>query len=361
LNPVLREHAEHRYQRELEALRDQEIYERPFAWQLSPKSVLLYLTGGTLPNGFQVSPKYIGERRLLEIAIATLLTDRALLLVGVPGTGKTWLSEHLAAAITGDSTRLVQGTAGTPEEAIRYGWNYARLLHEGPSEKALVPSPVLQAMLEGKIARIEELTRMPGDVQDTLITILSEKTVPIPELNSEVQARDGFNIIATANSRDQGVHDLSSALQRRFNTVILPLPKEFREEVAIVQYRVAELGRKLKIPLQGSVLTEIQRVVTIFRELRNGLTEDGNTRLKSPSGTLSSAEAISVIHSGMALAAHFGNGQLSADDIAAGLQGAVVKDPLHDREVWDAYRHSVLKHRPGWEDLYLACNQVANE
>ena len=51
----------------------------------------------------------------------------------MPGTAKTWVSEHLAAAISGDSTLVVQGTAGTPEEAIRYGWNYARLLAEGPS------------------------------------------------------------------------------------------------------------------------------------------------------------------------------------------------------------------------------------
>ena len=78
------------------------------------------------------------------------------------------MSEHLAAAISGDSTLLVQGTAGTAEEAIRYGWNYARLLAEGPSPAALVPSPVMTAMRTGAIARIEELTRIPADVQDAL-------------------------------------------------------------------------------------------------------------------------------------------------------------------------------------------------
>jgi hypothetical protein len=134
------------------------------------------LLGGELENGFIISPKYIGQRRLIEIAIATLTTDRALLLLGVPGTAKSWVSEHLSAAISGDSTLLVQGTAGTSEEAMRYGWNYARLLAEGPSEKALVPSPIMNAMKDGKIARIEELTRIPADVQDTLITILSEAT-----------------------------------------------------------------------------------------------------------------------------------------------------------------------------------------
>ena len=181
-----------------------------------------------------ITPKYIGDRRLIEIAVATLATDRALLLLGVPGTAKTWVSEHLAAAISGDSTLLVQGTAGTAEEAIRYGWNYARLLAEGPSRTALVPSPVMRAMRSGAIARVEELTRIPSDVQDALITILSEKTLPIPELDDEVQARKGFNVIATANDRDRGVNELSSALQRRFNTVVLPLPGDAEEEVEIV-------------------------------------------------------------------------------------------------------------------------------
>ena len=85
-----------------------------------------------------------------------------------------------------------------------------------------MPSPVLRAMGDGKIARVEELTRIPSDVQDALITILSEKALPIPELDDEVQAVQGFNVIATANDRDRGVNELSSAMRRRFNTVVLP-------------------------------------------------------------------------------------------------------------------------------------------
>src|ERR1044071_3734594 len=184
---------------------------------------------------------------------------------------------------------IVKGTAGTVEEAIRYGWNYARLLAEGPSEKALVETPVMRAMKDGKIVRIEELTRIGADVQDSLITILSEKTLPIPELNSEVQAVKGFNVIATANNRDKGVNDLSSALKRRFNTVILPVPERLDDEVEIVQQRVASLGHALEMPAEPPALEEIRRVVTVFRELREGVTSDGKTRLKSPSAPLRTA------------------------------------------------------------------------
>ena len=228
---ILRLHAEQLFAQELEELKKQDSDKLPANWKLSPQSVVTYLVGGKLKNGFEVSPKYIGNKRLMEIAVATLTTDRALLLYGLPGTAKSWVSEHLAAAISGDSTLVVQGTAGTGEEAIRYGWNYARLLAEGPSEKAIVETPVMRAMKEGKIARIEELTRIGADVQDALITILSEKSLPIPELNTEVQSIRGFNIIATANNRDKGVNELSSALKRRFNTVILPVPDSMDEEI----------------------------------------------------------------------------------------------------------------------------------
>jgi MoxR-like ATPase len=356
---LLRPHAEQVYADELAALARGDDHPRPPSWRLSPRAVVTYLLGGELPDGTVITPKYVGPRRLIEVAVATLATDRALLLLGVPGTAKTWVSEHLAAAVSGDSTLLVQGTSGTAEEAIRYGWNYARLLAEGPSRAALVPSPVLTAMAEGRIARVEELTRIPSDVQDALITILSEKSLPVPELGIEVQAVKGFSVIATANDRDRGVNDLSSALRRRFNTVVLPLPASEDEEVDIVTRRVAELGQSLELPAVPSAAEEIRRVVTVFRELRSGVTADQRTRLKSPTGTLSPAEAISVVTSGIVLAAHFGDGVLRAADIAAGITGAIVKDPVSDAGVWTEYLEAVVRERPGWGDFYRACREVA--
>lgn len=355
---VLRRHAEQQFAAELDALARHDSLPRPAQWRMSPQAVVSYLLGGTLADGTVVTPKYIGQRRLVEIAVATLATDRALLLYGVPGTAKSWLSEHLAAAISGDSTMIVQGTAGTSEEQLRYGWNYAELLAKGPSERALVPSPMMQAMRHGKLARIEELTRIPADVQDTLITVLSEKTLPVPELGIEVQAIRGFNVIATANNRDKGVNELSSALKRRFNTVVLPVPASADEEVDIVSRRVAELGRALELPAEPPALAEIRRIVQVFRELRNGKTEDGRTQVKVPSATLSTAEAISVVNSGMALAGHFGDGVMGAHDLASGLLGAIVKDPVQDSVVFKEYLETVVKERDGWKDLYRACREL---
>ena len=355
---ILRQHAEQLFAHELDELQKQDDNKRPANWKLSPQSVVVYLLGGKLKNGFEVSPKYIGNRRLMEIAVATLTTDRALLLYGLPGTAKSWVSEHLSAAISGDSTLIVQGTAGTGEEAIRYGWNYARLLAEGPSEKALVETPVMRAMKDGKIARIEELTRIGADVQDTLITILSEKSMPVPELNNEVQATKGFNLIATANNRDKGVNELSSALKRRFNTVILPVPESIEEEIDIVKRRVESFEKVMELPAEKPALQEIRRIVTIFRELRNGVTMDGKTKLKVPTGTLSTAEAISVVNSGLAMAAFFGDGQLKANDLAAGIIGAVVKDPVQDKIVWQEYLETVVKPRYEWKDVYRACRDL---
>ena len=356
---VMRQHAEQQFAEELAELKKADQRQRPENWALSPWAVVQYLMGATLDNGFQVSAKYIGSPRLMEIAVATLATDRGLLLYGVPGTAKSWVSEHLSAAISGDSTLLIQGTAGTSEEQLRYGWNYAQLLANGPSEKALVPSPLMQAMRAGKIARVEELTRIPADVQDSLITVLSEKTLPIPELGSEVQAVRGFSVIATANNRDKGVNELSAALKRRFNTVVLPVPGNEDDEVAIVVKRVSEMGRALQLPAEPPALKEVRRIVQIFRELRSGKTEDGKTQIKSPTATLSTAEAISVINSGMALAGHFGDGVLRPLDMASGLIGAVVKDPVQDQVVWNEYLETVVKERAEWKDLYRAFRELA--
>src|SRR5689334_12763211 len=193
--PEIRLPAETKYAAELAALAANDTAPRPPGWRLSPRAVETYILGSDKPvGGVAISPKYIGDRALVQVALATLASDRALMLVGEPGTAKSWLSEHLSAAISGTSALVVQGTAGTSEEHVKYGWNYALLLAEGPSQKALVPSPILRAMREGKLARFEEITRTSSEVQDALISILSEKQIAIPELGEMVHAERGFNV-----------------------------------------------------------------------------------------------------------------------------------------------------------------------
>jgi MoxR-like ATPase len=354
----LRLSAEEVYCEELDALRKGDNRPRPQNWRLSPHAVVTYLMGGTAPDGHRISPKYIGNRRLIETAVATLSTDRALLLLGLPGTAKSWVSEHLAAAVSGSSQRIIQCTAGTDENQIRYGWNYALLLAKGPSREALVKTPLTRAMEEGTIVRLEELTRMGSDVQDTLITVLSEKTLPIPELDMAIEAARGFNVIATANNRDKGVNDLSSALKRRFNVVVLPSPATLEEETGIVTRRVTEIGSNLSLPPIKPAEKEVARIVVLFRELREGKTLNGKVKLKTTSGSLSTAEAISVGVSAWAEAAHFGDGTMDAQSLAANLVGAVVKDPVQDSVALEEYLENVVRSRDGWNDLYRAIRDV---
>ena len=202
---ILRLPAEKLFQKEIDALIAQ--------------SVKTYICGGKAGRT-EITPKYIGHERLVEIAISTLVTDRALLLIGEPGTAKSWLSEHLTAAINGDSTKVIQGTAGTTEEQIKYSWNYAMLIAKGPSHEAMLKSPVFNAMETGSIARVEEISRCASEVQDALISILSEKRISVPELAVEVAAQKGFSVIATANTRDKGVNEMSAALKRDRKSVV---------------------------------------------------------------------------------------------------------------------------------------------
>lgn len=358
MGEMLRVPAEMQFSSEINALIAADKYEKPPGWRMSPRAVLTYICGGTV-GGVTISPKYIGHQRLVEIAIATLVTDRSLLLLGEPGTAKSWLSEHLTAAINGDSTKVVQGTAGTTEEQVRYTWNYAMLIAHGPSPEALIRSPVFRAMESGSLARFEEITRCASEVQDAMISLLSEKRISVPELETEVPAVKGFAVIATANTRDRGVNDMSAALKRRFNIVVLPSPATIESEIDIVRRRVRDLASHLELKAKVPADEAIEKVVTIFRELRTGQTLDGKAKLKTPSGVLSTAEAISVLANSMALAGSFGNGDVSANDLAAGLQGAVVKDEEKDRVTWQEYLTNVLKKRGAeWRPLFTACSEL---
>ncbi len=359
VDTVLRQPAEIEYAHEIEALKAVDRDPRPEGWQLSPKAVRTYVLGGKAGN-VDIKPKYLGNQRVVEIAIATLATDRALLLTGEPGTAKSWLSEHLAAAICGDSLQVVQGTAGTTEEQVRYSWNYALLLAEGPSPKALVASPIYRSMVAGKIVRFEEISRVPSEIQDSLITILSEKMMAVPELGFHIQAKRGFSLIATANTRDRGVNDMSAALTRRFNKVQLPVPTDVDTEVQIVRKRVAEISTSLKLPAAPPAEEAVRKIVQIFQELRRGQTLDGKQKVKSPSGVLSTAEAISLFGNSMALAGHFGDGKIGERDLAASLHGVIMKDDERDLTVWVEYLENVMKKRGlEWRELYTSCKEMA--
>ncbi len=355
---VLRLPAEQLFQKEIDALIAAEKNPIPTGWRMSPQSVKTYICGGKVGKT-EITPKYIGHERLVEIAISTLVTDRALLLIGEPGTAKSWLSEHLTAAINGDSTKVIQGTAGTTEEQIKYSWNYAMLIAQGPSHEAMLKSPVFNAMETGTIARVEEISRCASEVQDALISILSEKRISVPELSIEVAAKKGFSVIATANTRDKGVNEMSAALKRRFNIVVLPAPANLDSEMEIVRTRVTQLSENLDLNAKQPADEVIEKVCTIFRELRCGETLDRAQKVKGTSGVLSTAEAISLLCNSMALAGSFGNGTITNEDLAAALQGAVIKDEDKDQVAWKEYLENVMKKRGSeWLGLYKACKEL---
>ena len=298
-----------RYAEELAFLAAHDPGPRPPGWRLTPAAVVTFVMGSAgerlrldsrsrgdgLPTSLEISPKFVGDRALIERAVVTLAGERGLLLVGEPGTAKSMLSELLAAAISGDSGLMVQGTAGTTEEQLRYGWNYALLLAKGPCPEALVPAPLLTAMRCGAIARVEEVTRCLPEVQDALVSIMSDRRLAVPELDGPagvVLARDGFNLIATANLRDRGVSEMSAALKRRFNFEVVPPIADLDEEVALVrrQARAALERRGGALEVDDAVL---EALVTTFRDLRCGRAVEG-WQVERPTTVMSTAEAVGV-------------------------------------------------------------------
>lgn len=354
---ILRPTAEIEFALELEELKKNDPHLKPEHWLLSPWAVLQYILGTTLPDGFIISPKYFGPKRIVEIAIASLLSDRALLLTGIPGTAKTWLAEHLTAAISGDSTILIQGTNGTSEDQMKYGWNYASLIAKGPSYEALIPSPIMTAMLKGSIARIEELSRIPSETQDALLSILSEKAITIPELNQHIHATRGFNIIGTSNDLDRGIFEMSSALKRRFNILTMPLPKSVEDELQIVSYRVQQMGRQMEIPLSALKEKQILKLVTLFRELRDGKSQDGKTKIKATKTQLSPAVAISLVHEARIYSYYFDENEIKAEHLAEGLIQSLKQEDIEEIAILEEYNETILKKRNDYKDWYKAIKE----
>jgi MoxR-like ATPase len=351
------EEAEARYAGELAFLAAWDGGHRPPGWRLTPQAVVRFAMGSgeplALPKGtkpppgvpakLEIAPKFVGDRALVERCVVTLAGERALLLVGEPGTAKSMLSELLAAAISGDSGLVVQGTAGTTEEHLRYGWNYALLLAKGPCPEALVPSPLLTAMRRGHVARIEEVTRCLPEVQDALVSILSDRRLAIPELGDTTFATAGFNVLATANLRDRGVSEMSAALKRRFNFEVVPPIADLAAEVALVRRQataaLARAGTELAV---DDVV--IEALVTAFRDLRSGRTVEG-WAVERPTTVLSTAEAVGVASSLGLQSAFLGGGRDPADLLPGFLLGVVRKDDPADQGRLLGYWDTAVRRR----------------
>ncbi|MCI8416349.1 MAG: AAA family ATPase [Lachnospiraceae bacterium] len=353
-----------RYAKELEALRALDTGKKPKNWRMSPQAVRTFILGSHKPliwkgEEIPVRKKYLGNDALVERCIITLAGNRGLMLVGEPGTAKTMLSELLSAAISGTSTNTIQGTAGTTEDMIKYSWNYALLLARGPVREALVPSPLYMGMEQGILTRFEEITRTPAEIQDSLISVLSDKVLHVPELGEEglLFAKAGFNVIGTANTRDKGVNEMSSALKRRFNfeTVMPVRDVSLEKQIIINEVEALALENQISMEVDEDVA---ELLAATYHELREGVSSMGH-RIDKPYAVMSTAEAVSVYYQTMMTAYYYGDSQMDLGCLVENLVGAVQKENKEDLERLRSYFQTVVRDKGGkegglWNSYYEA-------
>ncbi len=352
---------------ELSALAANDRGPKPAGWRLSPASVKTFVLGNggrRLRHTFEgeeveteITPKFLGNDLVVERAIVSLLGNRGLLLVGDPGTAKSMLSELLTAAISGDSTLTIQGTAGTTEDQIKYSWNYALLLSVGPGLESLVPGPLYQGLARGQIVRFEEITRCQPEIQDALVSILSDKSLIVPEFKDEnrvLLAQRGFNLIATANLRDRGVNEMSSALKRRFNFETVPPIADKRLEMELVRKQTEQLLAESGVEMHFPEDT-LELLVTTFQDLRLGRTEEGAS-VDKPTTIMSTAEAVAVGFSACLDAHYFGDGKVGGQHVTRQMVGTVFKDNPQDAKKLAHYLNLIAKTRTrrggAWKAFY---------
>ncbi|MBO0610872.1 ATP-binding protein [Myceligenerans salitolerans] len=333
--------------------------ERPPGWRLSPRAVRAFVVGD---EQLGVSRKFYGDDPLVDRAVVALMGRQGLMLVGEPGTAKSMLSELLSAAVSGTSTLTVQGTAATTEDHVRYSWNYALLVSEGPTERSLVPSPVMTGMRAGSLVRFEEITRCAPEIQDTLVSILSEKQLMVPELGPDAReaARPGFNVIATANLKDRGVHEMSAALKRRFSFETVAPVRDRDFEIELVERQLAaELGAPAGRPAVPRDVLEV--LVTVFQELRSGITRDG-APVKRPETVMSTAEAVNVAVAASLEARYLGDGRVTAAEVARQVAGVALKGDEEDARRLRHYVDNVVRERArkdkGWKAFFDAAEAL---
>ncbi len=332
---------------------------KPAGWRLSPEAICDFVLGN---EELGISQKFVGARRFVERCIVALATQRGLMLIGEPGTAKSYLSELLAAAVSGDSTLTVQGSAGTTEDDIKYSWNYALLLSEGPTERAMVPAPLYRGMMGGQIVRFEEITRCPLEIQDTLLSILSDRVMLIPEFHGDDRtlfARNGFNVIATANTRDRGVNEMSAALKRRFNFETVHPIGNLSVERELVRRETAQMLERAGIPIRlDDDVAEV--LVTTFHELREGKTLGGKS-IETVSTVMSTAEAVAVAFASAAHAHYFGAKAVTPNHIAHNLVGSALKEDPEDLKKLRHYFERVVRSRKttAWQAFYEASLEIA--
>lgn len=118
---------------------------------------------------------------------------------GLSGNGKTFQIEQACAKLNREYVR-VQISPETDEDDLIGGFRLIK------GETVFQKGPVIKAMEAGAVLMIDEIDRGTNKIM-CLQGVLEGKPVLIKKTGEVVEPKDGFNIIATANTKGKGSED----------------------------------------------------------------------------------------------------------------------------------------------------------
>lgn len=200
-----------------------------------------------------IAPRFIGQERVVDLALTALLSGGHALLVGLPGLGKTRLVDTLATVMGLNSNRIQFTPDLMPADIL--GSEVLETAQDGSRAFRFLEGPVFCQLLMA-----DEINRASPRTQSALLQAMQEREVTIAGQHRALGTP--FHVLATQNPIEQeGTYPLPEAQLDRFLVQIdVEYPDRATEE-AILLATTGQTDAEVAAVFTSEALIEAQQLI----------------------------------------------------------------------------------------------------